>query len=182
MSAVQLVAHDPGWARDFAALVADLAGPLDGLGGRLEHIGSTAVPGLCAKPVLDVLLGVPRLDLLEARIPRLVADGWTYRPEHEATLPQRRYFVRPAAAGLRVHLHGVVEGSALWRDHLRFRDALRADPALCARYAALKRDLAIRHAGDKSAYTEAKAPFIRAVLAQPATPDPADDGFVRRIP
>jgi GrpB-like predicted nucleotidyltransferase (UPF0157 family) len=125
---------------------------------------------------------VPRLDLLASRIPHLVAAGWTYRPEYEATLPQRRYFVRPAAAGPRVHLHGVVEGSALWRDHLRFRDALRADAALRGRYDALKRELAVLHADDKAAYTDAKGPFIRAVLALPATSSTAGDGFRHRIP
>jgi GrpB-like predicted nucleotidyltransferase (UPF0157 family) len=182
VSAVQLVEHDPAWTDDFAAVAAALAAPLAGIDARLEHIGSTAVAGLCAKPVIDVLLGVPRLADLESRIAAFGALGWRYRPEHEAELPQRRYFVRPAGAGPRVHLHGVVRGSATWRDQLLFRDALRGDAALRDRYAAIKRSLALRHADDKAAYTAAKAPFVRATLAALRAGAPADDGFRRRIP
>ena len=77
-----------------------------------------------------------------------------------------------AASGtkLRVHLHAVERGGELWRNHLLFRDALRRDPLLCGRYQALKLALARQHATDKAAYTEAKAPFIRAVLDQANSP------------
>lgn len=131
----------------------------------LEHIGSTAVPGLCAKPVLDIARGVGRLEDVEARVPELARLGFSYRPEHEQHIPDRRYFTRAEGATPRVHLHALLLGGALWTQHLRFRDALREDPALAQAYAALKRQLAVLHASDKAAYTEAKAPFIGQVLA-----------------
>lgn len=165
MPSVTLQAPNPGWAAAFNDLAGALADALAGANARIVHIGSTAVPGLPAKPVLDVLVGVDALPVLEARRASLEALGFRYRPEHEGALPQRRYFTRDPGPGLRVHLHGVVAGGALWRDHLAFRDALRADAALRDAYAALKRDLAQRFAHDKAAYTEAKAPFIARVLA-----------------
>lgn len=168
MSEVRLVDADAGWPAQFDAAARALHGAFAGAACWTEHIGSTAVPGLCAKPVLDLLLGAAQLADIDARREALTALGYRYRPEHEAQLPERRYFTRDAGpAQLRVHLHAVVRGSAFWRDQLAFRDALRADAALAARYAALKRELAVRHAGDKPAYTEAKGPFVRAVLASP---------------
>lgn len=137
----------------------------------IEHIGSTAVPGLCAKPVLDILLGAPALADVEALIPALTAQGFVHRPEYEQQIPDRRYFVRPADGGPRVHLHAVVRGGVLWRQHLHIRDRLRQDASLRHAYAALKQQLAVRHAADKSAYTEAKAPFLRALLASGPLPE-----------
>lgn len=136
--------------------------PLDVL---VEHIGSTAVPGLAAKPVLDVLLGVGALSDLESKIPALERLGYAYVARYERELPMRRYFVKSGPDTVRVHVHGVERGKRLWNEHLKFRDALRADPTLRARYAALKLRLATEFAHDKSAYTAAKAPFIEAVLA-----------------
>jgi GrpB-like predicted nucleotidyltransferase (UPF0157 family) len=130
----------------------------------IEHIGSTSVPGLAAKPVIDILVGAASLADIESRIPALVAAGFTYRPEHESALPTRRYFTLTPSDSLRVHVHAVVRGDTLWRDHLAFRDALLNDDALRERYQALKLALAQRHAHDKSAYTEAKGPFIREVI------------------
>lgn len=130
----------------------------------VEHIGSTSVPGLAAKPVIDVLLGARTLAEVESRIVALDACGYVYVPKYERELPMRRYFVKSSASSLRIHLHAVESGSRLWREHRAFRDALRADPDLRARYRALKLQLAQLHADDKSAYTAAKAPFIRSVL------------------
>ncbi len=113
----------------------------------------------------DILLGVESLNDAEASIPTLATIGFDYRPEYEAQIPGRRYFVRPAGAAPRVHLHTVVRGGDLWRQHLCFRDRLRQDGELLHSYAGLKRSLAVAHAADKAAYTEAKAPFIQQVLA-----------------
>lgn len=164
MADVVLVEHQSVWAEHYAQIAAELSDLIREA--RIEHIGSTSVAGLCAKPVIDVLLGAPKLDVIEESISVLAARDYRYRSEYEGELPQRRYFVRPATATLpRVHVHGVVIDAPLWRDHLAFRDALRGDAGLLRRYAALKRELALRHAGDKAAYTEAKSPFIAAVLA-----------------
>lgn len=130
----------------------------------VEHIGSTAVPGLGAKPVIDVMLGVPALAIVERQIPDLVASGYRYVPEFERAVPQRRYFVKLRGHPGTFHLHGVVIDSPYWKEHLAFRDALRADAALAERYWQLKRRLAARFPHDRAAYTDAKGDFIGAVL------------------
>lgn len=160
-----LAPYSAEWPRLFLAHRDTLRATFAPVDVDIEHIGSTSVPGLAAKPVIDILIGAASLADIESRIPPLVAAGFTYRPEHESALPTRRYFTLTPPGSLRVHVHAVVRGDALWRDHLAFRDALRSDDALRDRYQALKLTLAQRHAHDKAAYTEAKGPFTREVIA-----------------
>lgn len=138
----------------------------------VEHVGSTSVQGLAAKPVIDVMLGAPSLADIEARAGRLAAIGYAYVSKYERELPMRRYFTSDAVVPLRVHLHAVETGSVFWREHLAFRDALRGDDALRDAYQALKLRLAGTFARDKSAYADAKGPFIRSVLAGRTTSPP----------
>jgi GrpB-like predicted nucleotidyltransferase (UPF0157 family) len=165
MSELVLSEYQDTWPRQFQQVAEQLLASVSLPGARLEHIGSTSVPGLCAKPVLDLLLGVSALEEAEVAIPALASAGFVYRPEHEVAIPDRRYFVRPEGQTLRVHLHAVLLGGLLWQQHLYFRDVLRQEPLLREQYAKLKRRLAVLHAQDKAAYTEAKAPFISQVLA-----------------
>lgn len=132
---------------------------------QIEHIGSTAVPGLGAKPIVDILLGAPSLAAIEAKIPALVARDYQYMPEHEAVLPQRRFLAKPQLRPRRFHLHAVVLGSPFWSEHLAFREALRSDSEVARAYEKLKRELALRFGFDRAGYTEAKSVFIRSVLA-----------------
>ena len=165
MSAVSLAEYSDGWHAEFDRAAADLLIALAGTAGlAIEHIGSTAVPGLCAKPVIDVLVGVTGLESIESRVASLRELGFRYRPEHEIEIPDRRYFVREPGRHLRVQVHAVAHGSTLWLNHIAFREALRRDAGLAAEYASLKRTLAIQHARDKAAYTRAKAPFIQHAL------------------
>ena len=165
MQSVTLLEHQSAWPREFTEVAAEIAVLFSSNPVSVEHIGSTSVPGLCAKPVLDIMLGTSDLSIVSARSAGLLELGYRYRPEYEVEIPERRYFVRAEGPGLRVHLHALVEGGAQWRNHLTFRDALRNDAELMQEYAALKRQLALRHSVDKAAYTLAKAPFIRRVLA-----------------
>lgn len=165
MSAVHVLPYSTQWPEAFTAVRTTLLEIFGNDAVAVEHIGSTAVPGLAAKPVIDVLLGAPSLAVIEQRITALAARGFDYVSKHERVLPQRRYFVMQPPGGLRVHVHGVVTGGHLWREHLTFRDALRGDAQLRARYQALKLQLAAEHADDKAAYTEAKGPFILGALA-----------------
>ncbi|RZL86419.1 MAG: GrpB family protein [Variovorax sp.] len=96
MTAVRLAEGDAGWPAQFEAVARSLRLAFGGTACTVEHIGSTAVPGLCAKPVLDVLLGVAALGAVERHREALAALGFRYRPEHEAELPERRYFTRDA--------------------------------------------------------------------------------------
>lgn len=165
MPELRVVAYQDTWPSQYAQVEAELRSAFPAPNFVLEHIGSTSVPGLCAKPVLDIALGVDALQDVEARTSALASLGFVYRPEHERQIPDRRYFVRPEGIAPRVHLHSVLLGGALWLQHLRFRDALRENDALMQSYGALKRQLAALHASNKTAYTEAKAPFIERVLA-----------------
>ena len=130
----------------------------------IEHIGSTAVPGLGAKPIVDVMLGVPDLAIVERKIPELVAGGYRYVPEFEKAIPERRYLVKTQGHPGYFHLHAVVYAGPFWKRLIAFRDALRADAALAADYWKLKRRLAARFPNDRAAYTDAKSDFIRAVI------------------
>ena len=165
MSELRLLEYQDIWSMQYLQAAEQVRAAVVAAGAVVEHIGSTAVPGLCSKPVLDMLLGVASLSEAEASIPGLAAVGFVYRPEYEHQIPERRYFVKPAGRLPRVHLHAVVVDSVLWRHHLYFRDELRQDEQLMESYAALKKHLSVVYAADKAAYTEAKAPFIQQVLA-----------------
>ena len=156
--------YSDAWPRCFAKERDRLLAALPE-GFEIEHVGSTSVPGLAAKPIIDMLLGAASLDAIDAVIPVLGSLGYDYRPEHEATFPQRRFLAAPLVRPRRFHLHGVVQGGAFWRDHIAFRDRLRGSAALAAEYAALKRRLARACGDDRGGYTHAKSAFILGVLS-----------------
>jgi GrpB-like predicted nucleotidyltransferase (UPF0157 family) len=162
---VVLVESDPRWPAMFEEEAARIRAAAGSTSLALEHVGSTSVPGLAAKPIIDVLGGVHTLADADALAPRIVAIGYEYVRKYEDELPRRRYFVRRDAAGVRTHhLHVVEIGSWFWTQHLAFRDHLRRDADAAARYAALKRDLAARFPDDREAYTEGKSDFIASCL------------------
>jgi GrpB-like predicted nucleotidyltransferase (UPF0157 family) len=132
---------------------------------RIEHIGSTSVPGLGAKPIIDIMLGAETLSVIEASVGTLEASDYEYMPAHEAAFPDRRFFAKPKNRPRTVHLHAVEKGGAFWLEHLAFRDALRRDAALASQYFTLKLDLAERCGDDRELYTEGKGPFVPAVLS-----------------
>jgi GrpB-like predicted nucleotidyltransferase (UPF0157 family) len=160
---VCIVPYDPDWPRRFDEERRLLAAVFAGAGAMIEHTGSTAVPGLGAKPVIDIVIGVPALAEVERRIQALEAAGYEYVPEYEQQLPDRRYFRKPPLGPRTVHVHCVVTGSDSWIRPLAFRDYLRAHPDAAAAYNDLKRELAARVS--KADYTSAKSPFIENILA-----------------
>ncbi|TXH71907.1 MAG: GrpB family protein [Lysobacteraceae bacterium] len=175
MSTVIVSPYSQTWPLAFARIRADLLDVFTDARIDIQHIGSTSVPDLAAKPVIDVLLGADSLTIIEDKIGALERSGYRYVPKYERELPMRRYFVKAEGEHPRVHLHAVVSGSTIWNNHIAFRDALRANPSLRAAYQALKLDLAAAHADDKSAYTAAKSPFIQTALAALAAErDPGD--------
>jgi GrpB-like predicted nucleotidyltransferase (UPF0157 family) len=162
---VEIVEYDPAWPAAYAAERERLA-PLLADGVELHHFGSTAVPGLAAKPVIDMIALV---DDLDAPIAVLVQrGGYQYPSAFNATLVHRRFLCYPTASHRTHHLHLVDELRELER-RLRFRDRLRADPVLADEYAALKRALAERYREDREAYTEAKSEFVKR-CEQPTAP------------
>ena len=161
---IVLTEYDPSWPAQFAAERTRILAALGGLQAEIEHIGSTAIPSLVAKPVIDIMIGRPTEWELRPYIDALQRLGYEYRGE--SGIPGRHYFRRGRPRTH--HLHVVPYGGDLWRNHLRFRDRLRTYPALAAEYAALKRRLATQFAEDRVGYTEAKAPFITRVLGASA--------------
>jgi GrpB-like predicted nucleotidyltransferase (UPF0157 family) len=159
---VALRAYDPRWPGLFEAERERLLSLFPDFI-AIEHMGSTAVPGLAAKPVIDILAGMASMAAARALVAPLCAQGYTASAEFNATLVDRQWLMRWAGGHRTHHLHLVVHGGEVWAQRLRFRDALRADAALAARYAALKAELAARHPSDREAYTEGKAAFVRAV-------------------
>ncbi len=163
---IRLADYDPEWPERFeqeAARIREAAG--DHLL-ALEHIGSTAVPGLAAKPVVDMLGGTETLADADACVGPLEAIGYEYVPELEAELPERRYFRRTADGRHTHHLHVVEVGSEFFERHRDFRDYLRDHPEAAARYEALKRELAAEHRHDVAAYTEGKSDFVAEIEAR----------------
>lgn len=158
-------AYDPAWPVRFREEAGRVGAALPaGLLLRLEHVGSTAVPGMAAKPVIDMMGLVRSLSDAREHAPTAL-EGLGYAFWADNPDRTRLFFVRglPPAPRRTHHLH-LTENAAVLERHLLFRDRLRARPGTAAAYAALKRDLAARHAGDREAYTAAKAAFIDRVI------------------
>lgn len=159
---IEIAEYNPQWPELFAreqALVAEALAQW--LVGVPEHIGSTAVPGLAAKPVIDIMAPVESLAGSEAAIAGAGRIGYVHFP-YKAEL--MHWFCKPSPEHRTHHLHLVPADSRLWREQLAFRDALRGDAALRAEYQALKLRLAAVYRCDREAYTDAKSPFISQVV------------------
>jgi len=158
---VAICDYNPAWANQFADLSARIVASLQSIVLRIEHVGSTAVPGLAAKPIVDMDVVLPSsVDL--PRAIRLLADlGYVH--EGDLGVSGREAFRCPSGEA-RHHLYVLIEGAAELRRHIAFRDALRADAVLRDEYAQLKRLLAAQYPGDREAYTQGKSTFIEAVI------------------
>jgi GrpB-like predicted nucleotidyltransferase (UPF0157 family) len=163
---VRLEPHDARWAGQFASERDRLLKLLPGHFTAIEHIGSTAVPRLAAKPIIDLIAGVGSIGEADALLDSLCSNGYVTSGDFNATLSDRRWLMRHAAGRRTHHLHLVVFGSDIWLRWLRFRDLLRASPEIAADYGNLKRELAVQHHHDREAYTRAKSAFIDVVLGK----------------
>ena len=163
---VTLHDYDACWPDLFEAERERLFTALPGKFLAIEHIGSTAIPGLVAKPIIDLLAGVKSMAAAQAVAKPLCGSGYTTSAEFNATLTDRQWFMRWAEGHRTHHLHVVVHNGSVWQERLRFRDALRSNPQLAQQYADLKFQLARAHQDDREAYTDAKADFVRHVLSR----------------
>ncbi len=160
---VEVVSYDASWPAKFEAerlLLEVVLGPW--LGGPIEHIGSTAVPLLAAKPVIDIMAAVHTLEASRCSIEPVAAVGYVYYPYKPDVM---HWFCKPSARHRTHHLHLVPFESPLWQERIGFRNALRESPALAAEYAELKLQLAKKFRHDREAYTQAKTPFVERVLS-----------------
>lgn len=160
---IEIVAYDPEWPARFEQERVALAGALGDLAmDGIHHVGSTAVPGLDAKPIIDILVGVEGLDASRPAFDLLARLGYLYAPY---LADEMHWFCKPHPSRRTHHLHLVPVGTQRYSDELYFCDRLRADPDLARRYANLKRSLAYRFKHDREAYTQAKTTFIDEVLS-----------------
>jgi GrpB-like predicted nucleotidyltransferase (UPF0157 family) len=162
---VRVVEHDPGWSALFARERVTLQQRLADLVTDIQHVGSTAVPDLLAKPILDIAMAIPALDLIPDIAEKLTEIFYIY---HGDTGEDGGHlFVKDSEPDTcTVHLHVVEISDRQWANYLAFRQALREDETLRNRYAEIKLDLARRYANDRESYTSAKDEFIRGVLDQ----------------
>jgi GrpB-like predicted nucleotidyltransferase (UPF0157 family) len=158
-----VVGYDEAWPALFEELAEPVRAAVADLGAELEHVGSTAVPGLAAKPIVDIDVVVRSAAHVPAAIERLRGLGYVY--QGDKGIPGREAFRWPRGATPH-HLYVVVAGSEPLREHLAFRDHLRAHPEVAEEYGALKRRLAEEYRDDRLGYTEAKSEFVSGVLAR----------------
>lgn len=173
--------YNSDWEQDFARESTDILGALRGFAPLIQHIGSTSVRGLSAKPIIDCMLGFTTLEELHSIIPFMQSIGYSYVSKYEDVMPYRRYFVRYRSevlpyipevdsetpdmwlAGYQplVHVHSVVVDSEFWERHLAFRDYLRLHPNERSRYGNFKQNLALQEWASSLDYSSAKHDFIQ---------------------
>ncbi|MDI1466131.1 GrpB family protein [Catellatospora sp. KI3] len=162
---ITIVAYDAAWPVSFQAQRTRIESALAGLlVGPVEHIGSTSVPGLAAKPIIDMLARVDAYDRAAAIEAAMAGIGWVHAPEPGDEADRKLSFCLPDVAHRTHHLHVVEAASTGWPTWLAFRDHLRAHPADAAAYGELKARLAAADDRDRPRYRAAKAPFIADVL------------------
>ena len=158
---VEIIPYDPAWVARFEEEAAVLSRKLaPWLIGPIEHIGSTAVPGLAAKPVIDIMAGVRTLDASRPAIAVATELGYCYWP-YQADV--EHWFCKPSPAHRTHHLHLIPFGASQWLRAIAFRDYLRSHEETAREYEALKQRLAMEHRFDREAYTDAKRPFVEQV-------------------
>jgi GrpB-like predicted nucleotidyltransferase (UPF0157 family) len=157
---VVLVAHDPEWRLKFEAEARIVLAALGPAANAIHHIGSTAIPGILAKPIIDMLLEATAIEAVDERTALVEALG--YEAKGEFGIVGRRYFRKDNVSGVREYqIHAFAVSSGEIARHLAFRDYLRSHSAVAQQYSQLKRELSNQYPADMGAYTDAKAPFIK---------------------
>ncbi len=160
---VRVVKHDPNWESLFQAECESIRRAARELILDVQHVGSTAVKDLPAKPIVDIAVAVQSQKTIPHLVRRLTAIGYIDRGDRGRE--GGHLLGRESEPAIRtVHLHMVERSDAQWRNYINFRDTLRQNPFVRREYAELKRQLCVRFAGNRRAYTESKNDFIRRVL------------------
>lgn len=160
--AIRIVAHDLAWAPRAAAELERIAAALGpAVARRLEHVGSTAVPGLAAKPIVDLLVGVDAMEPRERYVEPLRRLGYLFAFDPDS--PDRRFFARPPERPRAFHVHVCLAGGDVEHRHLAVRDFLRAHADEAEAYADVKRAVAERHPEDRLAYVDGKDAYVVAL-------------------
>jgi GrpB-like predicted nucleotidyltransferase (UPF0157 family) len=154
---IELSEHNPNWQNIFLkekSLLESVLPPT----AKIEHIGSTSIKNLCAKPIIDILCGLDNFLLADDLVHKIVALNYEYVEEYTSLIPERRYFKKEG-----FHIHMVQNGGQFWERHLLFRDFLRKNENVKNEYASLKRQLAQKDWIDGNEYAVAKTEFIKAI-------------------
>lgn len=160
---VSLASHDASWKEEAQRTIEHLRSILGTAVVDIQHVGSTAVPGILAKPIIDIAVGVGRLDGILPLVPELECNGFVFRGQD---VPGQLLFVRGSfEKDTRTHHIHVVEWDGTeWRNYIGFRDLLRSDPEAASRYETCKKHLAERFPHDRKHYTGGKAELIAQML------------------
>jgi len=159
---VEVVDYDARWPAKFKRMRTRLANALGAAALRIEHVGSTAVPGLAAKPIIDIQISVADVEVEDAYRPAIESLGFVLRYREAG----HRYFRPPADRSRDFQIHVCTVGSRWERDHLLFRDFLRTHADEAANYESIKYDVAGHHRSDRIGYMDAKQPYIAAALTR----------------
>jgi GrpB-like predicted nucleotidyltransferase (UPF0157 family) len=161
--AIEVRDYDPRWPIFFEQECSRLRFVV-GTAIKIEHMGSTSVPGLAAKPIIDILVGIPDLSQARARLVRPIERlGYNYIPEYAAWLPGELFFRKGMPGPWTHHLHVMEPSNARWRDFLIFRDYLRLHPEIAAAYGSLKKALAAEFGENIEGFRKAKHRFVREI-------------------
>jgi inhibitor of KinA sporulation pathway (predicted exonuclease) len=156
---VKIIEYDSGWPKEFEAEAARIRAVLGGHIKEIEHVGSTALPGVAAKPTIDLMIGVATLEMTADIVGAF--EKMDYRYFGEYSIPGRHFFRKGKPPTH--HVHWVESGSEFWKKQLLFRDFMRSNPEDCARYVSLKKELAVKYKNDRDKYTLAKTEFIEEI-------------------
>jgi GrpB-like predicted nucleotidyltransferase (UPF0157 family) len=163
---VYLVEYDDRWLDRFAAERDRILRVLSAQSVEVEHIGSTAIPGMAAKPIIDIMVLIDDIETSAACFEPLKMLEYHYYPYGEDIFPERRWFCKPNQTERTHHLHLVERNTPFHRDHLLFRDYLRAHVDAARQYETLKRQLANRYPDDRDRYTDGKSDFVAGILSK----------------
>jgi GrpB-like predicted nucleotidyltransferase (UPF0157 family) len=161
---IYLKDYDPKWPIKFEAekqLIKNTLG--SGITGGIHHVGSTAVPNLRGKPIIDIMVGVEKLEPAKAFIPLLEKVAYVYFPYKPEIM---HWFCKPSPAHREFHLYLMEPSSPQWKGRLLFRDQLREHPETAKKYLILKEDLAAKFQNDREAYTQGKTDFVKSVVGE----------------
>lgn len=164
---VHIVSYDPHWIAKFEAeklLLQDLLGTW--IHNGIHHVGSTSIPGVDAKPIIDILIGIENLKDTKQCIPLLERIGYCYFPYRSDVMI---WFCKPSPEHREFHLQLMEPTEPLWEERFLFRDYLRKHPEVANEYATLKKQLAEKFRQDREAYTNAKTDFIQSILQKART-------------
>lgn len=164
---IEVVPHDPEWARQFAQEAEEWREVMGGEIIDVHHVGSTAIQGVSAKPIIDLVIVVQDIERVDAYDAEMTRRG--YLPRGEYGIPGRRYFIKGTEIHRTHHIHVYGDGSPEIARHIAFRDYMNAHPDEAAAYGRLKEELAAAHPHDIDAYVDGKDGFIKAAQARALT-------------